>query len=85
MKFTKTIVAMLLVLAMAVAMSSFALAEDALKIAVIGPFTGAAAIYGNACRYGAQIAANEINAQGGLQVELIEGDDEHDPEKSINA
>ena len=85
MKNTKKIMAMILVVVLAMAMSSFALAEDAIKIAVIGPFTGAAAIYGNACRYGAQIAAAEINAQGGMQIELIEGDDEHDPEKSINA
>ena len=85
MKFTKTIVAMILVLAMAMAMSSFALAEDALKIGVIGPFTGAAAIYGNACKYGAQVAAEQINAQGGLQIELLNEDDEHDAEKSRNA
>ncbi len=85
MKNTKKILAVILVMAMAMAMSSFALAEDAITIAVIGPFTGAAAIYGNSCRYGAQIAAEEINAQGGLQVKLIEGDDVHDPEKSINA
>ena len=85
MKFTKTIVAMILVLAMAIAMSSFALAEDALKIGVIGPFTGPAALYGLACKYGAQVAADEINAQGGMQIELLSEDDEHDAEKSINA
>ncbi|MBR6115170.1 MAG: ABC transporter substrate-binding protein [Oscillospiraceae bacterium] len=56
-----------------------------LKIAVIGPFTGAAALYGNACRYGAQVAADEINALGGMQIELLCEDDEHDPEKSVNA
>ncbi len=62
------------------------LAEDApLKIAVIGPFTGPAANYGLACQYGAQVAADEINAKGGMQIELIFGDDEHDPDKSINA
>ena len=32
------------------------------KIGVIGPFTGAAAIYGNACKFGAQVAAEQINA-----------------------
>ena len=60
-------------------------AEDTLKIGVIGPFTGAAAIYGNACKYGAQVAAEQINAQGGVQIELLNEDDEHDPEKSLNA
>ena len=85
MKFTRMIVAVLLVAAMAVGMTSFALAEDAIRIAVIGPFTGPAANYGLACRYGAQVAADEINAQGGLQVELIFEDDEHNAETAINA
>ena len=52
---------------------------------MIGPFTGPAANYGLACRYGAQVAADEINAQGGLQIELLFEDDEHDTEKAINA
>ena len=34
---------------------------------------------------GAQIAVDEINALGGLQFELNWQDDEHDPEKSVNA
>ena len=79
----------LLALVMAVMMLlsvTAVLAEDApIKIAVIGPFTGPAANYGLACQYGAQVAADEINAQGGLQIELIFGDDEHDPDKSVNA
>jgi len=56
-----------------------------LKIAVIGPFTGPAALYGNACKFGAQVAADEINAMGGMQVQLLCEDDEHDAEKSVNA
>lgn len=59
--------------------------DEPLKMAVIGPFTGGAAIYGNACKFGAQVAADEINAQGGLQIELLCEDDEHDAEKSVNA
>ena len=62
-----------------------ALAEDAVKVGLIGPLTGAAAIYGNAVANGAQIAVDELNAKGGLQLELNAQDDEHDPEKSINA
>jgi len=84
MKFNK-IAAMLLAIVMVMGLASAALAEDTLKIGVIGPFTGAAAIYGNACKFGAQVAAEQINAQGGVQVELINEDDEHDPEKSLNA
>ena len=64
MKFTKTIVAIILTIAMLMGLASVALAEDALKIGVIGPFTGGAAIYGLACKYGAEVAAAQINAQG---------------------
>ncbi|MCH4053582.1 MAG: ABC transporter substrate-binding protein [Atopobiaceae bacterium] len=56
------------------------------KLGHIGPLTGAAAIYGNATQNGAQIAVDEINAEGGdIQFDLISEDDEHDPEKSVNA
>ena len=49
------------------------------KIGGTGPLTGAAAIYGNACKNGAQIAVDEINAEGGdIQFELNYQDDEHD-------
>ena len=60
-------------------------AEAAFKIGLIGPLTGGAAIYGNAAKYGAQIAVDEINAKGGIQFEYKAEDDEHDPEKSVNA
>ena len=58
---------------------------DALKIGFIGPLTGAAALYGTAVNNGAQIAVEEINAMGGLQIELKAMDDEHDAEKATNA
>ena len=58
----------------------------AFKIGGTGPLTGAAAIYGNACKNGAQIAVDEINAEGGdIQFELNYQDDEHDAEKAVNA
>ncbi len=86
MKFNKAIVAMILALVMVVGLCAAAMAEDEpLKIGVIGPFTGGAAIYGNACKYGAEVAAAEINALGGMQIKLLEEDDEHDAEKSKNA
>ena len=56
------------------------------KIGGTGPLTGAAAIYGNAAKNGAQIAVDEINAEGGdIQFELNYQDDEHDAEKAVNA
>ncbi len=58
----------------------------AFKIGGIGPTTGGAAIYGNAVKNGAQIAVDEINAEGGdVQFELNFQDDENDAEKSVNA
>ena len=82
MKKMGKILALTLALMMILAGTAMA---DSIKIAVIGPFTGPAANYGLACRYGAQVAADEINAQGGLQIELLFEDDEHDTEKAINA
>lgn len=59
-----------------------------IKIGVIGPLTGDAAAYGLAVQHGAEIAAEEINAAGGINgatIELNAQDDEADPEKSVNA
>ena len=81
----KKLVSVLMVFVMAMSFAMPAMAEGAIKMGVIGPLTGGAAIYGNAVARGAQIAADEINAKGGIQIELNAQDDEHDPEKSINA
>ena len=51
----------------------------------IGPLTGEAAIYGNAVKNGAQIAVDEINALGGVQIELKFQDDVADGETAVNA
>ena len=59
-----------------------------IKIGAIGPVTGAAAVYGQAVKNGAQIAVDEINAAGGIngaQIEFNFQDDEHDQEKAVNA
>lgn len=58
------------------------------KIGVIGPLTGPAAAYGIAVANGADLAVKEINAAGGINGMMLENkaeDDEHDPEKSVNA
>ena len=57
----------------------------AFKIGGTAPLTGDAAIYGNAVARGAQIAADEINAKGGIQIELKFEDDENNTEKAVNA
>ena len=68
--------------------SSEASSDKGFKIGGIGPVTGAAAVYGLAVKNGAQIAVDEINADGGIngyQIEFNFQDDEHDAEKSVNA
>ena len=68
--------------------SSRASSDKVFKIGGIGPVTGAAAVYGLAVKNGAQIAVDEINADGGIngyQIEFNFQDDEHDAEKSVNA
>lgn len=59
-----------------------------LVIGGIGPLTGGAAQYGIAVKNGVQLAVDEINEAGGIngmKLELNFQDDEHDPEKSVNA
>ena len=57
-----------------------------LKLGMIGPLTGAAALYGTAVNNAAEIAVEEINAiSPDFQIEYDGQDDEHDAEKSVNA
>lgn len=59
-----------------------------LVIGGIGPITGPAAQYGVAVKNGAQLAVDEINNAGGVNgmtLKLEFGDDQHDPETSLNA
>ena len=83
----KKLFAMVLALALALSVCSFASAEGTIKVGVIGPMTGGAAVYGVAVARAAQIAADEINANpdSKLQIVIDVQDDEHDPEKGINA
>ena len=60
----------------------------AFKIGVVGPLTGPAAAYGIAVQNGVDLAIKEINDAGGVNGAMLEmnsQDDEHDPEKSVNA
>lgn len=62
--------------------------SDVIKIGGIGPITGAAAVYGEAVKNGAELAVKEINEAGGIngyQIEFQYQDDEHDAEKAVNA
>ncbi|MBR5224561.1 MAG: ABC transporter substrate-binding protein [Clostridia bacterium] len=79
-KILVTMLALVLVLT-----ASFAVADEAFKVGVIGPMTGPYAVYGLAVQYGAQIAADEINAKGGIQFEILSEDDQGDGELGVNA
>ena len=58
----------------------------AFKIGGTAPLTGGAAIYGNAVKNGAELAAEEINAEGGdIQFEVVFEDDENNTEKAVSA
>ena len=60
--------------------------NTAFKLGGTGPLTGDASIYGLAAQRGAQIAVDEIKAEGGaIQFELKYEDDVNDPEKAVNA
>ena len=55
------------------------------KIGMSGPLTGGASAYGLAVKAGMEVAVEEINAKGGLQIEFNEQDDEADGEKAVSA
>ena len=58
---------------------------DAIRIGLTGPFTGDNAVYGNAVKWGMEVAVEEINAKGGLQIQFMTEDDVSDNEKAGTA
>ena len=76
-------------LALASAMVSFslaAMAAEAVKIGVSGPFTGGSSSMGVSMRDGVRLATEEINKAGGVlgrQLQLIERDDEAKNERGV--
>ena len=83
----KKLFAMMLVVCMLLT-GAAALADEpiTLRVAHIGPTTGAAALYGLATLHGAEVAVAELNASDSpYHIELINEDDEHNVEKVINA
>ena len=92
-KFFALMMAVLMVMAMFAgcgSAESAAPAEEsanAVKIGLTGPLTGGAAVYGEAVKYGMEIAVEEINAaagEDGLKIDFKSEDDEHDGEKALN-
>lgn len=69
----------LITAALAVSLACGAQAADTIRIGVSGPFTGGSSPMGVSMRDGIRLAAQEINAAGGIigsQIQLIERDDE---------
>lgn len=86
----KKVFALLLAVAMVLSMAACAGGDagkksNTVKIGMSGPLTGGASAYGLAVKAGMEIAVEEINAKGGLQIEFRSEDDEHDPEKAVAA
>src|SRR6187551_1594196 len=74
---TATLAAMALIAGIATAA-----AQDSIKVGVIQPLTGAFAASGNYVANGAKIAADEINAKGGVlgqKIELVIEDNKSNP------
>ena len=75
-----------LVAGVALGLSMSAMAADPIKIGVSGPFTGGSAPMGVSMRDGVRLAAQEINARGGVlgrQIQLVERDDEAKNERGV--
>ncbi len=65
-----------------------ALAQEAYKIGIISPMSGANARYGAFANKGANLAAKEINAAGGVmgrKIEFVSGDSQCVPAEGVSA
>jgi len=65
--------------------SDAAPADGKVKIGTFGPLTGNVASYGISTKNGVEIAVEEFNAKGGLQVELISEDTRGDQTEAANS
>ncbi len=85
-RFRGTVGAALLALGLALAPRAGA---ATVRIGVIGPYTGGSAAFGISMREGVQLAADELNAAGGIKglgrIELAQADDEGKPDVSVSA
>lgn len=66
-----------------------AFAAESVRIGIAAPFSGAAATYGQDTKRGAELAAEQINAKGGIlggrQIELVYEDDKGSPQGGVAA
>src|SRR5215469_5476268 len=74
-------------LAMAASVACASGASAQIKIGVAGPLTGPNAAFGAQLKNGAEQAAADINAKGGIngqKIELVFGDDASDPKQGVS-
>ena len=79
---------MILVLCTALGAALPASAEEAIKIGILGPFTGSLAFNAGEMKKGMMLALDQANAEGGLfgqEIELVFGDTEAKPEQGLAA
>ena len=77
-----------LALALTVGQTLPAFAQDAYKVGLVSPMSGANARYGAFANKGATLAANEINAAGGVngkKLEFVSGDSQCVPAEGVSA
>ncbi|MDB5936068.1 MAG: amino acid transporter substrate-binding protein, partial [Massilia sp.] len=75
-----------IVAGVALGFSMSAMAAEAIKIGVAGPFTGGSAPMGVSMRDGVKLAVAEINAKGGVlgrPLQMVERDDEAKNERGV--
>jgi branched-chain amino acid transport system substrate-binding protein len=74
-------------LALAAALAFTATAQAQIKIGVAGPITGPNAAFGAQLKNGAEQAAADINAKGGIngqKITIVTGDDVSDPKQGVS-
>lgn len=81
------VLASTLLLGDALAQTTTGVTEDAIKIGVIGPMTGSAAIFGKSV-FGVEALFKDVNSRGGIhgrKIEIVREDDGCDPSKGLAA
>lgn len=80
---------MMLAVAAGMLVGTSAHAADPVRIGIAAPLSGAAAVYGQDLRRGADLAAEEINAKGGIlngrKIELVYEDEKGSPQGGVAA
>src|SRR5512135_1086442 len=83
---SKTVIVVMACLLASMALAAPARAADEIKIGHFGSISGGTATFGVSTDEGVKLAADEINAKGGLlgkQVRIITEDDQSKPEEAV--